>query len=80
MANAHPTNPPTHREDIAAYFASCSDAFGRLAALAKTIEAQAPNCSDLKKLAGAAYYIANDFENTANCWRDDVSTYGVRND
>lgn len=80
MATAHTTNLPTHRDDVASYLEHCADVFGQLAALAKVIESQAPDYSDLKKLAGAARYLADDSENTVGYWHDEITENGVRND
>lgn len=79
MATMHPTNLPTHRDEVARYLETCSDVFGQLAALARAIETQSENHSDLKKLAGVAYYLAYDYENMADCWREEIKENGVRN-
>jgi hypothetical protein len=64
-------------DDVVAFLNSCSNTFGQLAAILKTIEKEAPEFSDLRKLAGAGHSIASDFENVADCWREEVKTNGV---
>lgn len=78
MANANTTEKPTHVDDVVEYLNSCSDAFGQIAAILKAIEGDAPEYSDLRKLAGAGHYLANDFENIADCWREEIKKKGVR--
>lgn len=80
MATQHATNLSAHGEDIASsYLESCSDAFGHLAAISRAIERLANEHPDLRKLAGAAYYLADEFENLADCWREEVIKNGTRN-
>lgn len=74
MANTDSTQSIEHSEDVASSFDSCSNAFGHISAILNTIQKQAADHSDIKKLAGAALYISRDYENLADCWREDAVT------
>ncbi len=78
MADGNATQNKTHIDDVAGYFNCCSDTFGQLAAILKAIEKDLPEYGDLRKLAGAGVYLATDFENMADCWREEVKAKGVR--
>ncbi|MDI3491719.1 MAG: hypothetical protein PWP11_2996 [Thauera sp.] len=85
MAVTDTTRSPTWRRDIAGYFASCSEAFGQLASIARAIEEQSKDerpgsMQQLRNLAGAAKYIADDLENMSDCWREEITLYGVINE
>lgn len=78
MTNANTAQNPTHVDDVVGYFNACSDTFGQLAALLKVIEKEMTGDSDLRKLAGLGHYMATDYENIADCWREEIKTNGVR--
>lgn len=83
MATADSTALPLPRDDIAAFFEGCFDAFGQIAAIiraARDLKGGAASQSELLALLNGAHYIANDFENLADCWRGEVAEKGVRND
>lgn len=85
MAATNTTFPPTHRADLASYFECCSAAFGQLAAIARAIEEQSEDerpgsLRQVQNLAGALKYIADDFENMSDSWREEVTVHGVRNE
>lgn len=78
MADANSTQVPIHLDDVVSYLASCSEAFGHLDAILAAVE-QHPECSPhIKSLAGAGRYIAQDFDNYADCRREEVKANGVR--
>lgn len=72
MADANVTENTPHAKLAAEYLACCSDTFGNLAAILKTIIKEAPEHSDIRKLAGAGLMISEDYENLADCWREEV--------
>lgn len=83
MATTDTTLSQTSAADLAGYFASCSDAFGQLAAIVRVIrlesEREAHCATSIANLAGAAEHIANDLEGLSDDWRSEVLTRGVRN-
>lgn len=72
------TTNPAHIDDVVEYLKSCSDAFTQIAAILSAIEDKAPEFGQLRALAGAGFWIASDFENMANSWREEVKKNGVR--
>lgn len=85
MAVTDTTRSPTWRCDIAGYFECCSEAFGQLASIARAIEEQSKDerpgsMQQLRNLAGAAKRIADDLENQSDCWREEITICGVRNE
>lgn len=73
---------PTPVCDVVSYFSCCSDTFGQLAAILDSIERGAGSipASEIKKLAQAGSYLADHFENIADCWREEVEKNSVRID
>lgn len=78
MAVADSNQSPVHIDDVVSYFAACSNAFGQVAAILKAIEQAAPEYSEVKKLAGGAWWIANDHDNLAGCWSEEVQKNGIK--
>ena len=72
MADANVTENIPHAKLAAEYLEGCSDAFGSLAAILKAIVKEAPEHSDIRKLAGAGLMISEDYESLADCWREEV--------
>lgn len=70
---------PTHVGDVVSYLSCCSDTFGHLAAIFGSIERQAEDqsASEIVKLAQAGFYIADDFENETDAWREKIAKDGV---
>lgn len=62
-------------DDIALYFGVCSDVFGQLAATIKVIERDVNEHSDIKKMLTMCFNLASDFENNADCYREDVERW-----
>jgi hypothetical protein len=74
------TKRGVHVGDVESYLDACSGTFGKLAAVLRMIEREAPKHSDARKLAGAGLKIAADYANLADCWREEVARAGVYND
>lgn len=77
MAIADFTENPTNIIDVVMYLKCCSDSFGQLDSIIKVIEDQSTEFSEVRKLAGAASYIASNFENLSDCWREEIQKKGV---
>jgi len=69
MAGTDSTKRGVHVADVVSYLNACSGTFGELAAVLRMIEKEAPEHSDVRKLAGAGLKIAADYENLADGWR-----------
>jgi len=72
---------PMHKEDAAAFFGSCFVRFGELAALFDAIRRLANdpcNAVTLARLAMLGKDAAADYENMADCWREQLEKGGFR--
>lgn len=72
-----PGYSPMLREDVADFFGCASVTFGQLGALLDVIANEAPEFSRLRKLAEMGKYVALDYENMVDTWRDQVEKGGV---
>ena len=63
--------------DVAHQFGMCAKSFNQLAAILKTIEAEAKDDRRLIALAGAGRYIADDMANLADCWETEIEEHGI---
>ncbi|HQZ01691.1 MAG TPA: hypothetical protein PL024_12350 [Thauera sp.] len=69
---------PTHAADVLSYLRLSAEGFSQLAAILKTIENEAKDDRRLLALAGAGRHIADDLEEMAGCWHDEVKERGIR--
>lgn len=67
-----------HKDDAVGYFRCCSDRFGELAALFDAIAQRINEHDDLHKLATLSKDAAADYENMADCWREELDKGGFR--
>lgn len=56
----------------ASYLNDCSNTFGQLQSIFNAIIRSVDKDSDAAKLAGAGLHVANDYENAADCWREEI--------
>jgi len=66
-----------HKGEVISSLESFANAFGQLAAI---FEAIATNGTDARRLAEAGFFIANDFENSADSWREQIKASGIRHE
>jgi hypothetical protein len=78
MANTNSIKKPSSNDDVVSYLKCCSDTFGQLEAILNTIKQKSETSSEIHKLADAGVYIAGDYENLADSWREEVEKVGVR--
>lgn len=69
---------PVAKDDVAMYFACCTERFGELSALFDAIARRIGEHDDLHKLAKLGKDVAADYENVTDCWREEVEKGGVR--
>lgn len=78
MADFDSTHGATPIAEVVSYLRCSADTFGQLAAIFRTIESREGEYSDLRKLAGVGHYLAEDFANLADGWREEVEKGGIR--
>jgi hypothetical protein len=71
---------PVHMADAVGWFNACSDRFGELSALFDVLAKRIDKHDDLRKLATLGKDAAQDYENVADLWREELEKGGFRNE
>lgn len=74
---AKPFEPMPHDEAVM-LFGIASDKFGALYALFTAIAKELPEYGELRKLANLGKDVAQDYENQADCWREQLQHGGFK--
>lgn len=69
---------PMTEGDAKEYFSIARDKFGELAAIFDILACRTDEHDDLHKLARLGKGVAQDYENLAACWQDEVNKGGLR--
>lgn len=75
---SEPGFKPMHKADAVRWFEACHERFGELAALLEVIAGRCDKHSDLRKLSRLGKEIASDYENMADCWREELQKGGFQ--
>ena len=69
---------PMHKDDAVTWFRCCHERFGELAVLFDVLTQRIDEHDDLRKLATLGKDVASDYENMADCWREELEKGGFR--
>ena len=69
---------PMPKDDAVAYYRIASDKFGELYALFDAISKALPEHDKARKLATLGKDVAQDYENQADCWREQLQHGGCK--
>jgi len=69
---------PMHKDDAVMWFRCCGERFGELAALFDAIAGRINKHDGLHKLATLGKDAAADYENMADCWREQLEKGGFQ--
>jgi hypothetical protein len=69
---------PMAKDDAVMYFGCCGTRFGELAALFDVLAKRINEHDDLHKLATLGKDVAADYENMADCWREELEKGGFK--